>query len=38
MFNADAEYKYLIPARDGYYDYLNEKKIEDGEGPYLYAA
>lgn len=38
MYNGDAEVKYLIPAREGYYDYLNNAQVDPGEAPYLYAA
>ena len=38
FYNGDAVYKYTDPAREGYYDYLNGKIINPGEGPYLYAA
>jgi hypothetical protein len=38
FYNGDASYKYINPARDGYWDYLNKKPIAPGEGPYLYAA
>lgn len=38
FYNGDATYKYIDPARDGYYDYLYDKVIKPGEGPYLYAA
>jgi hypothetical protein len=38
FYNGDAVYKYLDPARKGYYDGLNGKEIEPGVGPYLYAA
>jgi hypothetical protein len=36
--NADAKYKYINPARNGYKDDLNGKDIAPGAGPYLYAA
>ena len=38
FYNGDAVYKYLDPAREGYYDGLNGKDIAPGEAPYLYAA
>jgi hypothetical protein len=38
FYNGDATYKYLDPAREGYYDGLNGKDIAPGAGPYLYAA
>ena len=38
FYNSDAQYKYLRPAREGYYDGLNDKSIAAGTGPYLYAA
>ena len=38
FYNGDAFYKYVSPAREGYYDYLNKKEILPGEGPFLYAA
>jgi len=38
MYNGDANYKYLIPAREGYTDHLNDKYISPGVAPYLYAA
>ena len=38
FYNGDADYKYLNPARVGYYDGLNEESIAAGKGPYLYAA
>jgi hypothetical protein len=38
FYNGDAVYKYLDPARLGYYDGLNGKDIPAGTGPYLYAA
>ena len=38
FYNGDAVYKYLDPAREGYFDGLNGKEIKPGEGPYLYAA
>ena len=38
FYNGDALYKYLDPARNGYYDGLNGKDIAPGAGPYLYAA
>lgn len=38
FYNGDAVYKYLDPARKGYYDGLNGKDIAPGVGPYLYAA
>ena len=38
FYNGDAVYKYLDPARNGYYDGLNGKDIAPGVGPYLYAA
>ena len=38
FYNGDAVYKYLDPARKGYYDGLNGKDIAAGEAPYLYAA
>jgi hypothetical protein len=38
FYNGDAKYKYINPAREGYTDHLNDKFIEPGAGPYLYAA
>lgn len=38
FYNADAVYKYIDPARNGYQDLLNGKYIEPGAAPYLYAA
>ncbi len=38
MYNGDAAYKYIDPAREGYYDHLNGKTIAPGAAPYLYAA
>jgi hypothetical protein len=38
FYNGDATYKYLDPARQGYYDGLNGKDIAPGDAPYLYAA
>lgn len=38
MYNADATYKYIAPFRNGYQDLLNNKYINPGEAPYLYAA
>lgn len=37
FYNGDAHYKYVTPAREGYEDHLNEKYIEPGVGPFLYA-
>lgn len=37
FYNGDAQYKYVIPAREGYQDHLNDKYIEPGVGPFLYA-
>jgi len=38
FYNGDAKYKYIRPAISGYWDGLNNVKIEPGEAPYLYAA
>lgn len=38
FYNADAFYKYIDYARNGYYDGLNNKDIAPGVGPYLYAG
>lgn len=38
FYNGDAVYKYINPARYGYYDHLYDKEIEPGAAPYLYAA
>lgn len=38
FYNGDAVYKYIDPARKGYYDGLNGKDIAAGDAPYLYAA
>ena len=38
FYNGDAEYKYLRPAREGYRDDLNNKDIDPGKAPYVYAA
>ena len=38
FYNGDSKYKYIDPARNGYHDHLNDKTIEPGAGPYLYAA
>ena len=38
FYNGDAMYKYITPAREGYDDHLNDKHINPGEAPYLYAA
>lgn len=38
FYNGDAMYKYVRPAREGYQDLLNDKYIEPGEAPFLYAA
>jgi hypothetical protein len=38
FYNSDAEYKYIRPAIEGYYDGLNKKYIDPGAAPYLYAA
>jgi hypothetical protein len=38
FYNGDAEYKYITPTRNGYYDHLNKKQIAPGVGLYLYAA
>ena len=38
FYNSDAKYKYINPARNGYYDYLNGQNIAPGAGPFLYAA
>lgn len=38
FYNADATYKYIDPSRYGYTDLLNNKYIEPGAAPYLYAA
>lgn len=38
FYNGDGQYKYILPAVEGYYDGLNGKNIEPGDAPYLYAA
>ncbi len=38
FYNGDAQYKYIDPARTGYYDGYNKKDILPGEAPYLYAS
>lgn len=38
FYNGDAYYKYIDPAREGYYDGYNKKDILPGEAPYLYAS
>lgn len=38
FYNGDSKYKYIEPARNGYHDDLNDKHINAGAGPYLYAA
>ena len=38
FYNSDAEYKYIRPAVEGYYDGLNKKPVAPGAAPYLYAA
>lgn len=38
FYNGDTQYKYIRPAVEGYWDGLNNKLIEAGEAPYLYAA
>ena len=38
FYNGDAMYKYVRPAREGYWDGLNEEQIAPGKAPYLYAA
>lgn len=38
FYNGDSKYKYINPARNGYHDYLYDKEIAPGAGPYLYAA
>lgn len=38
FYNGDADYKYIEPARNGYFDNLYNKRIEPGAGPYLKAA
>ena len=38
FYNGDAYYKYINPAREGYYDGYNKKDILPGEAPYLYAS
>lgn len=38
FYNGDAMYKYVRPAREGYWDGLNEEQIDPGQAPYLYAA
>ena len=38
FYNGDAQYKYIKPAVEGYYDGLNKVAIKAGEAPYLYAA
>lgn len=37
FYNGDADYKYIRPFREGYYDHLNNKPIAPGSAPYLYA-
>ena len=37
FYNGDAMYKYVKPAREGYFDYLNNKNIAPGAAPFLYA-
>lgn len=38
FYNGDAQYKYIRPAVEGYWDGLNNVQINAGEAPYLYAA
>lgn len=38
FYNGDAQYKYIRPAVEGYWDGLNNVQINPGEAPYLYAA
>lgn len=38
FYNGDAQYKYIYYATNRYWDGLNEKWVEAGEAPYLYAA
>ena len=38
FYNGDAQYKYIRPAVNGYWDGLNNVQIKPGEAPYLYAA
>lgn len=38
FYNGDGQYKYILPAIEGYYDGLNGKDIAPGDAPYLYAA
>lgn len=38
FYNGDGQYKYILPAIEGYYDGLNGKDIAPGAAPYLYAA
>lgn len=37
FYNGDGKYKYIEPAIYGYKDLLNNKDIQPGEAPYLYA-
>ena len=38
FYNADALYKYIRPARDGYFDGLHNEPVDPGAAPFLYAA
>ena len=38
FYNSDAWYKYIRPAKLGYWDYLKGEAVAPGAAPYLYAA
>jgi hypothetical protein len=38
FYNADAQYKYIDPAINGYFDGLHNEPVDPGAAPFLYAA
>lgn len=38
FYNADAQYKYINPAINGYFDGLHNEPVDPGAAPFLYAA